>query len=171
MSNHADIKEYIKTADLYSHIGRIDKIVGLTIESVGPVANIGDVCIIRWNGSDRKTFAEVVGFHENKVQLMPYEDLEGIGFGSTVINTGHNLKIPVSPHLVGRTVDAMGNPLDGGSPIIPEDMYAITGVRSNPMDRPRINEIIEMGVKAIDGLLTIGKGQRKIGRASCRERV
>ena len=160
MHNLADIRDFIKNADLYSHIGRIDKIVGMTIESVGPRANIGDVCKIKFAGSEREAFAEVVGFRENKVQLMPYEDLEGIGFGSTVVNLGEKLKVPVSKSMVGRTLDAMGNPLDNMPPFEPEDMYGITGVRSNPLDRPRIDEVIEMGVKAIDGMLTIGKGQR-----------
>ncbi|MEG2144263.1 MAG: FliI/YscN family ATPase [Oscillospiraceae bacterium] len=160
MSDNAAFKEILDSAKLYSHIGRIDKIAGLTIESIGPKANIGDVCKIRFNESKREAYAEVVGFRENRVQLMPYEDLEGIGYGSTVVNTGTQLKIPVSPTMVGRCVDAMGNPLDGGDPIVAEDYYTITGTRSNPMDRPRINQIIEMGVKAIDGMLTIGKGQR-----------
>lgn len=91
---------------------------------------------------------------------MPYEDIEGIGYGSAVHNTGSKLLIPVADSLIGRTVDALGQPIDGGPPVEQPAFYPITGVSSNPMDRPRIDTAIQMGVKAIDGLLTIGKGQR-----------
>ncbi|MCI9668564.1 MAG: FliI/YscN family ATPase, partial [Oscillospiraceae bacterium] len=103
---------------------------------------------------------EVVGFKENKVLLMPYQDTEGIGYGSSVTNTGEKLMIHCSDDLIGRTVDALGKPIDGGPPIEGGIPYSIQGEPSNPMDRPRIETVIEMGVRAIDGFLTIGKGQR-----------
>lgn len=155
-----EIRETIKRANLYTSMGRIDKIVGTTIEATGPDCNIGDVCSIEVPGSTARYFAEVVGFKENKVLLMPYDEIEGIGYGSAVKNTGDKLKIPVTDALIGRTVDAMGQPIDGKEPIECSTHYPITGHPSNPMERPRIDTPIELGVKAIDGLLTVGKGQR-----------
>lgn len=158
-ANTAAASRAIKFANLYSHRGRISQILGLTVEASGISCNIGDVCKIAID-EDRATLAEVVGFKGNHVQLMPYSDIEGIGFDSTVTNTGEKLMINVSESLIGRTVDALGRPIDGGLPIKFEKMYPINGTHSNPMNRPPISETMEMGVKAIDGMLTIGKGQR-----------
>lgn len=154
------VKNKIQTANLYTEMGRIDKIVGMTVEATGPSCNIGDVCEIEVPGSERQHYAEVVGFRENRVLLMPYDEIEGIGYGSAVKNTKSKLRIPVTNALVGRIVDALGNPIDGKGPITGESYYSITGKPSNPMERPRIDTPIQMGVKAIDGLLTVGKGQR-----------
>ena len=104
--------------------------------------------------------AEVVGFRGNKVLLMPYGDMNGIGYGSTVRNTGKQLQIGVGSDLIGRTVDALANPMDGGPPIAVQEYYPIEGQAPNPLERPSIVEPIEIGIKAIDGLITIGKGQR-----------
>ena len=154
------VHEVIRNSSLYTYMGKIDKIVGTTVESTGPACNIGDVCTIEIPKSGQSMKAEVVGFRENKVLLMPYEEIEGIGYGSAVRNTGDKLKIPVSEELIGRTVDPLGMPIDGKGPVGNVKYYPITGERSNPMERPRIDTVIQMGVKAIDGLLTIGKGQR-----------
>lgn len=158
-----DIQKYhhfLKSADLYTRMGRIDQIVGMTVEATGPSCNIGDVCTILAEEKNQQIPAEVVGFRGSKVLLMPYEDIEGIGYGSVVRNTGDKLNIRVSDAMIGRTVDALGHPLDGLGPIQGGMDYPINGHPSNPMTRPRITEPMEMGVKAIDGLLTIGKGQR-----------
>lgn len=150
----------LKISDLYTHMGKIDKIVGMTVEATGPSSNIGDVCKIAIHAKKKTVLAEVVGFKENKVLLMPYEDIEGIGYGSTVQSTGDKLTITMSDELIGRTVDALGHPIDGGPPIEGNESYPINGEPSNPMARPRIDTPMEMGIKAIDGFLTIGKGQR-----------
>lgn len=150
----------IENANLYTYLGKIDKIVGTTVESTGPACKIGDVCTIDIPDGESGVYAEVVGFRENKVLLMPYEDIEGIGYGSAVKNTGERLRIPVTNRLIGRTVDAMGVPMDNKGPLEDVIYYPITGRKSNPMDRPPIDSVIQMGVKAIDGLMTIGKGQR-----------
>ncbi len=146
--------------DLYTRIGKIDKLIGMTVEATGLTGIIGDVCRIQLQDG-REVLAEVVGFKDNKVLLMPYEDTEGIGYGATVINTGQKLTIQVCDEMIGRTIDALGRPIDqkGALPAYGKP-YSVTGEASNPMQRPRIDEPIEMGVKAIDGLLTIGKGQR-----------
>lgn len=154
------IKNAIQNANLYTSMGRIDKIVGMTVEATGPECSIGDVCVIETPGRDEVFYAEVVGFRENRILLMPYDEIDGIGYGSAVKNTGHRLKIPVSESLIGRTVNALGVPMDGKGPVEAEQYYTINGKSSNPMDRPAIDTVIPMGVKAIDGLLTIGKGQR-----------
>ena len=154
------IERVIENAGLYTYLGKIDKIVGTTVESTGPACRLGDVCTIDVVEGGSPVMAEVVGFRENKVLLMPYGETEGIGYGSAVRNTGERLHIAVSNHLIGRTVDAMGNPIDDLGPVEDVSYYSITGRPSNPMTRPRIDTIIQMGVKAIDGLMTVGKGQR-----------
>lgn len=150
----------LKLSDLYTRMGKIDKIVGMTVEATGDSCNIGDVCRIIMSDGKDEALSEVVGFKDNKVLLMPYQDMEGIGYGSSVINTREKLSVNVSDALIGRTVDALGNPIDGEGPIAKGELYTINGKPSNPMNRPRIDTPIEMGVKAIDGFMTIGKGQR-----------
>ena len=154
-------KSAVNDSDLYRYMGKIEKIVGMTIESSGPSCNIGDVCRIYHKGEkDSHILAEVVGFNQDKVLLMPYSDIEGIGPGSIVDNTGDKLHVNVGYELIGRCIDATGKPLDGKGEIRTTESYSIAGESTNPFLRPRIEEIIPMGVKAIDGLLTIGKGQR-----------
>lgn len=152
----------LKNFESCRNMGKIEKIVGLTIEATGPVCNIGDVCRIYKQGAESDDFihAEVVGFQADKVLLMPYTDIEGIGPGSVVDNTGDKLNVKAGNALIGRIIDAMGNPLDGGAPIKYTNMVPISGIPVNPLTRPKIAEPIELGVKAIDGLLTLGKGQR-----------
>jgi flagellum-specific ATP synthase len=151
----------IRNAETFRQFGKIDQVVGMMIESNGPECKICDLCRI-YDGRSLKNHigAEVVGFRGNKVLLMPYEEPEGISGGNLVETTHASLKIGVSEDLVGRVVDSLGRPMDGGPRIEYETVYDIQNSGSNPLDRPRIKEILEFGVKAIDGLLTIGKGQR-----------
>ena len=150
----------LKGFESYRHMGKIEKIVGMTIESTGPSCNIGDVCRIYTKDMQNFIFAEVVGFQQDRVLLMPYTDLEGVGPGSIVDNTGEKLMVKTGDALMGRIIDAIGNPLDGGAPLEYTDAVPISGIPVNPLTRPKISEPIELGVKAIDGLLTLGKGQR-----------
>lgn len=158
--NHSHLYSEIRLNDFYTCLGKIDQIVGMTVEATGITCNIGDVCTITMNSSDKTVISEVVGFKEGKVLLMPYEDVDGIGYGSIVRNTGEKLMIKMSDELIGRTVNALGEPIDGKGEINGYEYYSINGVANNPMERPPISEPIELGVKAIDGMLTIGKGQR-----------
>ncbi len=158
--NTAKYRQILRMGEFYTREGKIDQIVGMTVEATGIVCNIGDICNIVLGNGKQSILSEVVGFRGNKVLLMPYQDIDGIGYGSTVINTGSKLMIKMSDQLIGRTVDALGNPIDDGEPINGTDFYPINGVPSNPMSRPRISTPIELGVKAIDGLITLGKGQR-----------
>lgn len=154
------VRTAVKKTDLYRYMGKIEKIVGMTIEASGPLCNIGDVCRIFKKGEQGHIFAEVVGFNQSKILLMPYSDIDGIGPGSIVDSTGEKLSVNCSDGLVGRIIDAIGQPLDGLGSIPIGEKYSIAGQPVNPLQRPPIKEIIPMGVKAIDGLLTIGKGQR-----------
>lgn len=140
--------------------GKVDHIIGLVIESVGPRANIGDVCRIYSTKGAKSILAEVVGFKENKVLLMPFEDISGIGPGSVVESTGDMLKIPVGNELIGRIVDGFGSPIDGGTGFEMLNTYCVSNTPSNPLSRPRIDQRINFGIKSIDGLLTCGRGQR-----------
>lgn len=150
----------IAKSDTFRYMGKIEKIVGMTIEASGPACNIGDVC--RIFSKDMQSFikAEVVGFNKSNILLMPYTEIEGIGPGSIVDNTGDKLNVLAGEGLIGRIIDATGNPLDGGEEISYTEEVSISGIPVNPFTRPPIKETIELGVKAIDGMLTMGKGQR-----------
>jgi flagellum-specific ATP synthase len=153
------IKE-LKTYDSYRNMGKIEKIIGMTIEASGPTCNIGDVCRIFSKDMHSHIFAEVVGFNSENVLLMPYTDIEGIGPGSIVDNTGDKLMVKTGDKLIGRIIDAIGQPLDGGEEIDYTGTVPISGEPVNPLTRPKIAVPIELGVKAIDGVMTLGKGQR-----------
>ncbi|MDR1135010.1 MAG: flagellar protein export ATPase FliI [Clostridiales Family XIII bacterium] len=151
----------IRNADTGRKFGKINQVIGMMIESNGPECKIGDLCKIYGNRSLADFIsAEVVGFRGSKVLLMPYEEPGGISGGNLVESTHSSLKIGVSAELKGRVVNAMGLPIDGGPPIESEEEYEIQSIISNPLARPRIHDVLEFGIKAVDGLLTIGKGQR-----------
>ncbi len=158
--NHSRFLGRIQTADTCKRFGKIDKVIGMMIESIGPSCKIGDLCKIYDEDFRKYTYAEVVGFKNSSVLLMPFEELSGVGVGNFVECTGSCLKIGVSEKMIGRVVNAMGEPIDGGPEIEAADRYEIQIQAANPLTRPRINDILEFGIKAIDGLLTIGKGQR-----------
>ncbi|MDR0804682.1 MAG: FliI/YscN family ATPase [Oscillospiraceae bacterium] len=144
-------------------LGKIVKLIGLTIESRGPQCSVGDVCkiISRSKNSDREPItAEVIGFVNGNVLLMPYTDTEGIGPGDLVENTGTKLEVRTGKSLRGRIIDALGFPLDEGELPYYTGTMPIAGIPVNPLTRPKIAVPIELGVKAIDGLTTLGKGQR-----------
>jgi len=150
----------LNTEDLGSHLGTITKVVGTKLESNGPISKIGDICELNSLDGNQTVMAEVVGVEGTTVHLMPYRDIDGIGYGSVVKNTKTVLKIPVGEALLGRIVDAMAQPIDGLGPIQAQAWYSVKGTPSNPFDRPRITEKLCLGIKAIDGLNTVGKGQR-----------
>ncbi len=156
----ARIIDRIVKADPYNYLGKIDKIVGLMVESIGPNATVGEMCRIHSPDGSGAINAEVVGFRDNKVLLMPYEDLAGIAPGSLVEGMKTKLRVPVANDLIGRTIDALGRPIDGGAGFDGVARYDVESAYANPMARPRIDTKMTFGVKAIDGLLTIGKGQR-----------
>lgn len=154
------IPKLIMNAETVNHIGRIENIVGMSMEASGGSANIGDIVMIYDQEQRRQVKAEVVGIKEDKIQLMAYESMSGIGTNSFVQNTHKRLKIPVGEFLRGRVIDALGNPLDDKGPFTSARYYYVENTQINPLSRPRITQPISFGVRAIDGLNTIGKGQR-----------
>jgi len=140
--------------------GKIENIVGMSIEASGGRAAIGDICRIYSNESGGQIPAEVVGFKNDHILLMPYANMSGISAGNFVRNTGKRLTLPVGPFLRGRVINALGQPIDGLEPFQRGDTFSVDSTYINPMARPPIRERMEFGVKAIDSLLTIGKGQR-----------
>ncbi|MDD2216331.1 MAG: FliI/YscN family ATPase, partial [Eubacteriales bacterium] len=150
----------IENAKTYRNFGKIDKVIGMMIESTGPECKIGDLCKIYIQGFEKYIKAEVVGFRGKKVLLMPYDEPEGISAGDYVETTDASLTIGVSQALIGRVINAMGEPIDDKGPLEDCTQYEVQSTSSNPLSRPRIHQVLEFGIKAIDGLLTIGKGQR-----------
>lgn len=161
MVNFSEYRKIINGKDFFTYKGKVDKVVGLIIESTGPKTRIGDVCKIYDNKENSKVYhAEVVGFKGDKVLLMPYEEINGVGLGYLVENTKKKLEIPVGEELIGRVVNPLGEPIDGKGEIQTKTFYCVEAKNQNPLSRPRINKILHFGIRVIDGLLTIGKGQR-----------
>nr|WP_026651288.1 flagellar protein export ATPase FliI [Butyrivibrio proteoclasticus] len=170
-----DMQKYKKmqSAPFYRTRGKVVNVIGLTIESAGPDAKLGDICLIYPKKKDnevetskvvRPAMAEVVGFKDNHVQLMPYENTSGIGNGSIVENTDSPLRVNVGEGLLGKTLDGLGR-IDGtsfGKGFVLEGgvAYSVENQPPDPMTRDPISDVLSLGVKAVDGLLTVGKGQR-----------
>lgn len=156
-----DLNKYRRLTDevFYRRYGRVVNVVGLTMESLGPEARLGDVCRMIPEGGQAPIMAEVVGFKDKKTLLMPYDATDGIGPGCVVENTGFPLRVMVSDELLGKTLDGLGRPLDGTTPGegVP---YAVEATPPDPMRRAIIDTVLPLGVKAVDGLITVGKGQR-----------
>jgi len=160
--NTIDLSKYntIFEKDYVKHLGKVTQVVGLMVESLGPVCSVGDVCSIRTGKNSEGTLAEVVGFRENKILLMPLGNMGGVGPGSIVESMNMSLSVKVGPELLGRVLDGLGNPIDGKGEINSDLYYPTEKQAPDPMKRVRIHEPMPLGVKAIDGLLTIGRGQR-----------
>lgn len=144
----------------FRKLGKVVNVVGLTIESSGPDAKLGDLCRIIPGGEGEKVpiMAEVVGFKDKKTLLMPYDATDGIGLGCIVENTGYPLRVMVSDQLLGKTLDGLGRPVDGT--IVEGTAYLVEAAPPDPMSREIIDTVLPLGVKAVDGLITVGKGQR-----------
>lgn len=152
-------KTIIAETDVLHFTGRVDRIVGLTIESIGPSVKFGELCRIRLD--DKKyLYAEVVGFQKNRVILMPIGDMKGVIAGAEVIAAGSSLMVPVGKELLGRVISGVGRPLDGKGEIFTDLKYPVDGKPIAALERRLVDEVLSVGVRAIDGLLTMGKGQR-----------
>lgn len=150
----------ISRADLVRRTGKVCQLSGLLIESVGPNAAVGEMCeIFSGNGTSRVD-AEVVGLRQGRVLLMPYGDVSGVGLDCEVVATSRFQQVPVGSALLGRVIDAFGQPLDAGAPLPPAQHRQLHAEPLNPLTRPPIAEVLETGVRAIDTLLTLGRGQR-----------
>ncbi|WP_342625456.1 flagellar protein export ATPase FliI [Bacillus subtilis] len=151
----------IEMTDSYKRYGKVKRVIGLMIESKGPASSIGDVCLIYAKGQSGKVIkAEVVGFQEENILLMPYLEAASIAPGSIVEATGESLRVKVGTGLIGQVIDAFGEPLDGK--LLPKGLSPVSTEQSppNPMKRPPIRKKMGVGVRSIDSLLTVGKGQR-----------
>jgi len=157
-----NIKKYEKAYDLsyYKKMGKVVNVVGLTIESAGPDSKMGDICRIYKEGrSGEYILAEVVGFKNKYTLLMPYEATDRIGGGCIVENEGNPLAIPVGDELLGKTLDGLGRVIEGGE-VFCTQTYPIEAAAPDPLKREIIDTVLPLGVKAVDGLITVGKGQR-----------
>ncbi len=157
-----EFNKYKKIAEkpFYRKLGKVANVVGLTIESIGPDAKLGDVCLIhsQLEGELDPIKAEVVGFKDKKTILMPFDSVDGVGLGSMVENTEEPLTIPVSDKLLGETLDGLGRSIRGT--VIHGPNCLVEATPPDPMSREIIDEVLPLGVKAVDGLITVGKGQR-----------
>ncbi|MFN0150879.1 MAG: FliI/YscN family ATPase [bacterium] len=140
--------------------GRVEEVVGLVIESRGPRASLGEVCLVYGGRNAPPIRAEVVGFRAGRVLLMPLADIAGVAPGSEVIATGAPLRVPVGDELLGRVLDGLGQPIDGRGDLRAMHYRAVSAEPPSPLRRRRVHEPLETGVRAIDALLTCGKGQR-----------
>ena len=158
-----DYKNYafaLKETELVRARGSVVQVIGLVIEALLQGVQIGELCYIRAANKEKVFPCEVVGFKSRRVLLMPLVDVDGIGAGCEVMATNKQVSVKVGFSMLGRIVDGLGNPLDGRGPIIAEANYPLVQQPPNPMKRRRIDTVMPTGVRVIDGLLTLGEGQR-----------
>ena len=140
--------------------GRVVQLIGLVIESEGPNVMLGELCYVFPRGGDTPIRAEVVGFRQSRILLMPLGEVAGIGPGCDVVASEKALNVAVGPALLGRVLDGLGNPMDGKGELENTAWYPLQNSPPPPLSRARIHDKLSVGVKAIDGLLTMGQGQR-----------
>jgi ATP synthase in type III secretion protein N len=160
-----DLKRYIQAVEAAETInvrGRVTEVTGLVIKAMVPGVRIGEMCYIE-TGAEKPIVTEVVGFRDEAVMLMPLGEAQGIGPDSEVLPTGRPFEIKCGWGLLGRILDGLGRPIDGGAALdqIPDlEYWSVERESPDPMKRERIKEPLPMGIRAIDGLLTVGRGQR-----------
>lgn len=147
--------------DLVRHTGRVVRVVGILVESLGPDSSVGDICQLFHRDGKGTVMAQVVGFRDSNVLLMPFGPLTGVGPGSRVVTMGSSLRVAVGMELLGRIVDGLGQPMDDKPPLADPDEYrSVEASPPNPLTRKKIDKVLPVGVKCIDSLLTLGRGQR-----------
>ncbi|MBM7094173.1 flagellar protein export ATPase FliI [Bacillus sp. H-16] len=151
----------IEQLSSFKWYGKVSQVAGLMIEARGPQASIGELCYITaGKHPSRKIMAEVVGFKDEKVLLMPFDAIQDIAPGSLVESTRNPLRINIGTALIGKVIDGIGRPLQGGQDIQGCKPYPTDNPPPNPMERPRISAPLSLGIRAVDSLFTVGKGQR-----------
>ncbi len=153
-------KQIIEQTSSLDEVGKVTEIVGLIIEADGPKSSIGDLCYIYNRLDEEPIWAEVVGFKTGKILLMPLGSMEGLMPGAIVKNSGGSMKIKVGPQLLGRVLDGLGNPIDNLGEINSQSLYSTQSEAINPLNRSLIRTALPLGIRAIDGFITAGKGQR-----------
>ena len=160
MINLTRYKRIINETKPSVEVGKVTQIIGLIIESDGPKASIGDLCYIYNDLNDKPMWAEVVGFKTKKLLLMPLGSMDGLRPGAIVTNTGAPMQIKVGPQLIGRVLDGLGQPIDTLGDVNTETTYSTHAEIINPLNRQLIRTPLSLGIRAIDGFITAGKGQR-----------
>lgn len=150
----------LKDTDPARTFGKVSKVVGLLVEGRGMKAPLGSFCRLLSDEEQDGISAEVVGFRNGSVLFMPYGEMRGIRPGSLIQNSNTPPLFPVGNQLLGRVVDAFGQPMDSGPKLTPSRYYPLHAQPLNPLKRPRIHEPLDVGIRSINGLLTLGKGQR-----------
>ena len=140
--------------------GKVTEIIGLVVEGNGPASSIGELCGIFPSGSAQHVTAEVVGFKKGKVLLMPLQTIQGLSPGCKIVSLGRKAGVNVGKGLLGRVIDGLGNPIDNKGPLECESEYPIYADPINPLARGRIAEPVDLGIRALNGILSCGKGQR-----------
>jgi len=155
-------REHLRGVELHRRVGQVRRLQGLAIDAEGPDATVGELCRIRAAGAPggAGVLAEVVGLRSGEVTLMAYGAVQGIGAGDEVVALGHRSDVPVGRELLGRVIDGFGAPLDGLPAPAPRARRPLHAPAPNPMQRPRIERVLETGVRCVDSLLTLGRGQR-----------
>ncbi len=153
-------KERLKNINPLQLSGKITKVIGLVLESDGPKASIGEICILKNKYGKEISRSEIVGFKENRILSMILGELTEISPGMEIVATGESLSVQVGDALLGRILDGLGNPMDNGKPLNCNTRRSIYAQPPNPLERMRITQPIATGIRSIDGLLTLGKGQR-----------
>ena len=154
------LAETIARSDLHVRRGRVADLIGLIVEATGLEAQVGEVCLVEAGRGAEPVKAEVVGFRSQRTLLMPLGDMQGIGPGNRVTATGEQLRAPVGAGLLGRVLDGLGEPIDGRGPIDSIAMAPVVAPPPDPLTRPRITDRMGLGVRALDGLVPCGRGQR-----------
>jgi len=158
-----DFQKYHETLKTLSPLrihGKVTRVTGLIVEGHGPASSVGSQCHIYPRGSNHPIPAEVVGFRDSRILLMPLGEIRGIGPGSEIVGLDGRAVLSLDESILGRIVDGTGKPLDGGPPIVGQYEYPIYGRTINPLERARIEKPLALGIRSIDGLLTCAKGQR-----------
>src|ERR687890_1015360 len=157
LGEHIDALDWLSSVEVR---GRVTELVGLLIRAAVPGARVGEVCLIRSPHSARELRAEVVGFRGSEVILMPLGDIHDVAMGAEVVSTGASLRVRVGDALLGRVLDGLGEPADGRGEIESSQERAVEARPPDPMRRRRVTKPLTTGVRAIDGCLTVGEGQR-----------
>lgn len=163
MESHIDLSRYYTILNMLSPVcaqGKVTHVVGLIAEALGPASLLGSICDIYTKNNEQKVRAEVLGFRDNKVLLMPIDDIRGIGPGSRVVAREQKALVSVGYELLGRVIDGTGSPIDNKGHFRIDAKYPLYANPLNPVNRNRIKNPLDIGIRAVNGLLTIGRGQR-----------
>lgn len=158
-----DLERYFQAVERTNTIrtqGRVSHVIGVMVESQGPSARVGEICEIHCKRNGPPVLAEVVGFRENGVLLMPFGEMEDMAPGSPVVATGSSMRVDVGPALLGRVLDGLGRPIDGLGPVQAQSQVMVGRTPPHPLGRQRITQPLSFGVRSVDATLTCGKGQR-----------